>query len=179
MKLYEIGLVVGRFQMLHKGHVKMIKYALELCDKVVVFIGSSQESRTETNPFSYYVRENFFKKVFHSEIACKKLLIYPLEDIGVGNNDRWGSYILESFEKIFYRQPDLYITGCEKERPSWFSNAIAPDMDELRLSRNVLQISASECRKMLKEDRHDEWCKMVPYELYGSYESYKSIIEGI
>ena len=51
--LYTLGMVIGRFQVLHNGHVNMVKRALDLCDVVVVYIGSSQEARTKVNPFSY------------------------------------------------------------------------------------------------------------------------------
>ena len=54
--LYRIGLIVGRFQILHRGHEEMVRKALDLCDKVVVYISSSQEAGTEKNPFSYSVR---------------------------------------------------------------------------------------------------------------------------
>ena len=52
MKKYKTGLVLGRFQTFHKGHEYIINKALEICDKVLVFIGSSDKSGTIENPFS-------------------------------------------------------------------------------------------------------------------------------
>lgn len=176
MKLYNIGLVVGRFQMLHKGHEDMIRRALELCDKVVVYIGSSQASGTTRNPYSYIAREGMIEKVFESEMLMKKLLVRPLPDIGVGNNDIWGRYVLGAFEAEFHKQPDLYLTGCEKERPSWFTNSMAPEMDELRISRHKIECSASECRELMKADKYEEWCKMVPTQLIGEYKLLRGIL---
>ena len=49
MKPYKLGITVGRFQTFHKGHQVMIDKAIELCDKVGVFVGSSQESGTNKN----------------------------------------------------------------------------------------------------------------------------------
>ena len=179
MKQYKLGLIVGRFQMLHNGHVEMISTALELCDRVVVFIGSSQKQNTKENPFSYFVREQMIESAFSVEANMKKLLIRPLPDIGVGNNDMWGRYVLGVFEEEFFKQPDLYVTGCEKERGSWFTDYMAPCMDELRITRKKINISASKCREFLLKDDETNWKKNVPCELHGSYDFYKKVIQDI
>ena len=179
MKLYNIGMIIGRFQVLHRGHESMIKHALELCDKVVVYIGSSQEQRTNTNPFSFEERENMLKCVFETEHACKRLIIRPLPDIGVGNNDFWGSYVMSTFKKEFHRLPDLYVTGCEKERVSWFTNKLAPTTDELRLTRKNINVSGTWCRQTLLANDYEQWCKLVPYELYDKFEEYKNILKQL
>lgn len=179
MKLYDLGLVIGRFQILHNGHVSMIKHALEMCDRVVVFIGSSQKQGTSTNPFSFYVRQQMIEKVFSVETSTNKLLIRPLPDIGLGNNDMWGSYVMGVFEEEFGKQPDLYVTGCEKERASWFTNEIAPHMDELRISRGVISCSASECRKALLENNSEYWKQHIPYQLHKDIDFYTKILRGV
>lgn len=179
MKLYDLGLVVGRFQMFHKGHEAIIKSALEICNRVVVFIGSSQKCNTNKNPFSYYVREAHIEKVFPVEYKEGKILVRPLPDIGVGNNEMWGKYILGVFEEEFGKQPDLYVTGCEKERPSWFTNEIAPSMDELRISRSNINISASNAREALKSGDVELWKQMVPYQLYKEFEFCERVVKEI
>ena len=51
-KPYDVGLIVGRFQTLHKGHEKLIETGLMLCDRLLILIGSSQECGTERNPLN-------------------------------------------------------------------------------------------------------------------------------
>lgn len=179
MKLYDIGLIIGRFQVLHKGHESMVRHALELCNKVVIYIGSSQEQRTEANPFSYTERVEMFKAVFASEYTHKRLILRPLPDIGVGNNDSWGAYVMNTFEKEFHRLPDLYITGCEKIRTSWFTDVIAPTVDELRLTRNNIKVSGTSCREALFINDYEKWQKSVPYKLFNKFEEYKNIVKGV
>ena len=179
MKIYNFGMVIGRFQVLHKGHVSMIRHALEFCEQVVVYIGSSQEMRTNTNPFSYEERVEMFKEVFAIEFACKKLIIRPLPDIGVGNNDSWGEYVLNTFKKEFHRLPDLYVSGCEKERSSWFTDEMAPNTDELRMTRKNINVSGTWCRQALIANDYGQWCQMVPYELFDKYEEYKNILKEV
>ena len=61
MKKYKTGLVLGRFQTFHNGHEYIINKALEICDKVLVFIGSSDKFGTIENPFSYELRKKLIK----------------------------------------------------------------------------------------------------------------------
>ena len=57
MEKYKIGVVLGRFQMLHKGHISLIDEASKLSDKVVVLVGSADKSNTIDNPFSFEERK--------------------------------------------------------------------------------------------------------------------------
>lgn len=179
MYLYNSGLLIGRFQMLHRGHVEMINKALDFCRKVVVFIGSAQEHGTERNPFSYAVRYGMLEKVFAGEIASGRLIVRPLYDVGLGDNDSWGAYVMREYESLFYSQPDLYITGCDKERQSWFNDTIAPNMDEHRITRQAIKVSGSDCRQALAYDNEGLWRSMVPYELYDKYSFYQKIVGDI
>ena len=51
-KKFKLGFMVGRFQMLHKGHESLINEGLELCERFVLLLGNSEESRTKNNPFT-------------------------------------------------------------------------------------------------------------------------------
>lgn len=179
MKLYKLGLVIGRFQPLHNGHVEMIRRALELCEKVVIYVGSAQAAGTKDNPFSYCVREGMIEKVFETDYITKRLLVRPLYDIGAGNNDIWGRYILGLFEEEFHQQPDLYLSGCELSRSSWFNSDIAPKMDELRISRNGIKTSGTQCRQLLKENKKEVFFEFVPKELLEKYDIYQKIVYNI
>lgn len=178
-KLYKLGMVLGRFQVLHNGHVNMVRRALDLCDIVVVYIGSSQASRTQTNPFSYEERRDMFAEVFTLEMTCGRLIIRPLPDIGVGNNEGWGAYVLNTFENEFHTLPDLYVSGCEKERSSWFTNEMAPNTDELRMTRHNIEVSGTLCRTTLLENNYDKWCDLVPWALFNKFNTYQTILKEI
>ena len=179
MRLYKLGMVLGRFQVLHNGHASMVKRALDLCDVVVVYIGSSQEARTKVNPFSYDERREMFEQVFALERACGRLIIRPLPDIGVGNNANWGDYVLNTFKEEFKKLPDLYVSGCEKERSSWFTNEMAPNTDELRMTRHNIEVSGTLCRSILIANNYTKWQELVPIELFNKFEDYKNILNLI
>jgi hypothetical protein len=97
----------------------------------------------------------------------------------VGNNENWGAYVLNTFEKEFHKLPDLYVSGCEKERSSWFTNELAPNTDELRMTRHNIEVSGTLCRATLIENDYDKWCELVPWTLFNKFEDYKNILREI
>ena len=150
-KPYKLGIIVGRFQNIHAGHEEMIEKALELCDRVAVFVGSSQESGTNKNPFSYELRRELLTRLFGD-----KILIYPLPDIGVGNNSRWGDYVLRNVEERVGMLPDLLVSGKESRRKDWFDGVEGVSIAELYIPKTI-DISASRMRTYLETDDFDSW----------------------
>ena len=61
--IYKRGLVIGRFQPLHSGHENMIRRALDVCDEVVIVIGSAQESEQKKS-FNFKERINIIVATF-------------------------------------------------------------------------------------------------------------------
>ena len=122
MKKYNVGLVIGRFQPFHKGHEYMIRKALSLCKRVVVLVGSSQESGTERNPFNYQIRKEMIEKVFKKEVSFNRIVIIPIVDKGYGNSPMWGDYIAKACFDSTGENPDLYISGCAEERSNWLNH---------------------------------------------------------
>ncbi|MES2155248.1 MAG: adenylyltransferase/cytidyltransferase family protein [bacterium] len=58
------GLVVGRFQPLHIGHVHLIQQAREQCGTVVIAVGSTNAKPNARNPFSFEERKAMLQAVF-------------------------------------------------------------------------------------------------------------------
>ena len=63
MKKYKTALFIGRFQPFHNGHLYSLKKCLDIAEKVVVAVGSSQESGTENNPWGYKIRKQMVCEV--------------------------------------------------------------------------------------------------------------------
>lgn len=74
------ALFLGRFQPFHLGHLNDVKLALSECDKLIIAIGSSQESGTIQNPFSFLEREKMIKLTLESE-KISGCIVKPIEDI--------------------------------------------------------------------------------------------------
>ena len=156
-KPFQLGILVGRFQTMHLGHEQMVQTALDLCRETAVFIGSSQESGTNKNPLSYEIRKQLLQNVFGD-----RLQIYPLPDIGVGNNSRWGDYVLRNVFERFGVMPDLLVSGKESRRPDWFEGPGAPAISELYIPKTI-DISATQMREFAKAGKLDAFKAMSPF----------------
>ena len=169
-KPYKLGILVGRFQTIHLGHEKMVNTALHLCRQVGVFVGSSQESLTCRNPFSYEIREEMLHAVFGDAIR-----VYPLPDIGVGNNSRWGDYVLQNVEARFSCLPDLLVSGKEARRLDWFDSVAGLAISELYIPKSI-DISATEMRQFFLADDFESWKKHTNPRLWSKYPELRQIV---
>lgn len=85
MKPYDVGLVCGRFQTFHKGHEKLVDTGLLLCDRLLILIGSAQESGTERNPFNINTRTKILREIYGDR---PEIMIYALSDMTDENDVR-------------------------------------------------------------------------------------------
>ena len=168
-KAYELGILVGRFQNLHLGHEDMIRKALAVCDTVAVFIGSSQESGTSKNPYSYELRAELLRAVFGDQLQ-----IFPLPDIGIGNTALWGEYVLDNVKKQLGRLPDLLVTGKEARRVNWLDGEQGQYVSELQVPKKI-DISATEVRSFLLNNDRESWEKYTSPELWSYYEALQQL----
>lgn len=77
MKPYDVGMICGRFQTFHKGHESLVKTGLELCDRVLILIGSAQECGTERNPLNINTRTKMLKEIYGDN---SNIMIYGLSE---------------------------------------------------------------------------------------------------
>ena len=171
MYAYPVGLVVGRFQTFHKGHENMIRTALDVCDTVLIFIGSAQEENTQKNPYSYMQRLYIIKKVFENECKARRLIIQPLQDIGVGNTAKWGEYVLQTAREIYGINPRVMVSGKEARRNAWFDD----ELDELFVSKTC-EISATDLREAMLRDDRVFWQKYVPMAIWDDYDDLRRLL---
>ncbi|MGL4669597.1 MAG: nicotinamide-nucleotide adenylyltransferase [Methanobacteriaceae archaeon] len=86
------GLLVGRMQPVHKGHLEVIKKILTEVDEIVIGIGSAQHSHTTKDPFTAGERIMMLSQALSDEeIDASKYYIIPIEDIQC--NSVWVSHI--------------------------------------------------------------------------------------
>jgi nicotinamide-nucleotide adenylyltransferase len=116
------GLFVGRFQPIHKGHVKVIKDILEKVDELVIVVGSAQYSHRADNPFTVGERITMIRKAFESEgIPLTRCWIIPVPDIHI--HMMWVAEVMgytPKFDIVFTNEPltrRLFIEAGFKVKP--------------------------------------------------------------
>ena len=90
------GLILGRFQPFHYGHLELIKGIIENGVEPLICIGSAQYSHTDENPFTVIERKKMIDTIMKS-INCK-YNIFEIPDIN--NYDLYVSH-LEKFVPSF------------------------------------------------------------------------------
>tara|TARA_Y100001970_G_scaffold127050_1_gene157003 strand:- start:460 stop:951 length:492 start_codon:yes stop_codon:yes gene_type:complete len=90
------GLILGRFQPFHLGHLKLIKSIVNEQIEPVICIGSAQHSYTAENPFTVEERKKMIEEVM-KDLDCK-YSIFGIPDIN--NYDLYVSH-LETFVPNF------------------------------------------------------------------------------
>ena len=169
-KPYRLGIIIGRFQIFHAGHEFMIGKAMELCEEVGIFIGSSQESGTSKNPFTYETRKSLIETVCGEGIK-----VYPLPDIGVGNNNKWGDYVIQNVEERFGTAPDLFISGKEQRRIDWFDSVKGITISELYVPKTI-DISASQMRAFMLSGDAASWRRYSDPRLWDRFDELRDIV---
>lgn len=80
-KKFKVGLVIGRFQPFHNGHLYLLQEALTIADKIVIGIGSSNVSNSD-NPWSFEERKRVVEEVLKKEkLEDKVIRIVDIPDV--------------------------------------------------------------------------------------------------
>ena len=144
-----IGMLIGRFQPLHKGHVKAIEFSLKNSDKLFIVIGSSEKSNQKRNPFSFEERKKMIELAINEKELQDNISIIPIND--ANNHTEWIASIKNTVGEY-----NLIFTNDELTEKLFKKNETKVINVPL-LDRNIL--SATEVRKRLELDK--EWKSLV------------------
>jgi nicotinamide-nucleotide adenylyltransferase len=84
------GLLIGRFQPFHLGHLAAVNFALENVDSLAIGIGSSNRSNEKRNPFTADERKEMIESSL-GESVLKRVRIYYIPD--VEDHDKWTFHV--------------------------------------------------------------------------------------
>ena len=144
------GILIGRLQPIHKGHIQVIKKILEEVDEIIICIGSAQLSHELKDPFTAGERVVMVTQALAEEnIDPGRYYIIPMEDINY--NAIWTAHVkmmTPPFSIVYSGNPlvkELFAEeGYEVKNPPLFDR---------------LHLSGSEVRKRILND--DNWQELV------------------
>ncbi len=158
------GLLVGRMQPVHNGHLQVIKSILKEVDEVIIGIGSAQLSHTLKDPFTAGERVMMLTKALSENgINASKYYIIPIQDVAC--NSTWVAHVkmlTPPFKYIYSGNPlvqRLFIeAGNKVTEPPLFNREI---------------YSGTEVRRRILTD--EDWETLVPKSVVNVIEE----IDGI
>ena len=99
------GLLIGRFQPFHLGHLEALQFALSKVDKFWLGLGSSNKPIEQNNPFSAEERKKMILSSIDDSMK-NKITIYFIPD--VDNHVKWIEKIdtiVPKFDIVFSNDP--------------------------------------------------------------------------
>lgn len=145
------GLLIGRMQPVHKGHISVIQETLKEVDELIIGVGSSDKSHTNSNPFTGGERILMLTNALREyNIDASKYYIIPLEDIAC--NSLWVGHVkmlTPPFTKVYSGNYLVQQLFEEENYP-----VIQPPLF------NRKEYSGTEVRKRIL--KNENWEKLVP-----------------
>ena len=120
------GLLVGRFQPFHNGHLAVIRSIRRRrpSEALLLGIGSAQVSHTRENPFTAGER---FEMIVRSLEASRLRGVLPVPIVDVNRHSLWVAHVralLPEFGRVYTNNPLTRLLferdGLRVESPPWF-----------------------------------------------------------
>jgi nicotinamide-nucleotide adenylyltransferase len=111
-----VGLLVGRFQPFHLGHLEAVKYALREVDYLYVVVGSAQKSHERGNPFTAGERIAMIKAALDGNgVDPARWMAIPIAD--ADSHSLWVSTVgsmVPKFDMVFTNDTLTYLLFREE-----------------------------------------------------------------
>lgn len=163
----KIGIFIGRFQPVHRGHLHAIGIAASQVDKLYILIGSANLCRSIKNPWTYSERVDMIRsKLWSNHITNVEFA--PLNDYPY-NDPQWIADVRATVEHYITGAPILF--GHKKEGNNylqWFPDWKFKDIEAL------YQVDATTIRRQMFETDSPEMPRTVRDD-YAYYEKEKSL----
>lgn len=145
------GILIGRMQPVHNGHMEVIKRILEEVDEIVIGIGSAQLSHEVKDPFTAGERVVMMTQALAEiDVDPSRYYIIPMQDINF--NAIWASHVkmlTPPFSIVYSGNPlvkQLFAEeGYEVRQPPLYDR---------------IHLSGTEVRRRILED--ENWQELVP-----------------
>lgn len=148
-----VCLFVGRFQPFHNGHLMVLKGMVKVCDKIVIGIGSSQESMTAENPFTAAERREMIQRALQGVDLIPKYDINLVDVPDETDDDVWAKKCVE----LAGGEVSAVWTGNENTKKCFEAIGV-----KVQTIKEVPRISATEVRRKMLAD--EDWASLVPEE---------------
>ena len=145
------GLLIGRFQPFHLGHLEALQFALSKVDKLWLGLGSSNKPIGKSNPFSAEERKKMILSSINESMK-NKITIYFIPD--VDNHVKW-------IEKIDTIVPKFDIVFSNDPLTNYLYSERTVQVISIPFLKRE-QISGTRIRDLIKNDQ--KWDDLVPSE---------------
>lgn len=130
----DVAVIVGRWQILQRGHISLLRAALAAAPRVVIVIGSAWRARDPRNPFTWQERQQQFEAVLTPEQRASVSFL-PVRDYF--DDERWAEAVRNGVGQITSHGDGITLVGFKKDHtssyldnfPGWGLLEIEPEYD--------------------------------------------------
>lgn len=141
------AVLIGRFQPPHSAHLKLLRRALDVADRVIVVLGSHRGARTVKNPWSAAEREAMLRACLTSGENAR-VAVEPVRDY-LYNDALWLADLQQKVRMAAEgdcETPTFALVGHYKDRSSYYLRLFPRwRFDEVRFQRHEV-LSATDIR---------------------------------
>jgi bifunctional NMN adenylyltransferase/nudix hydrolase len=129
-----ITVIVGRWQLFHKGHETLLNAALALAGQVIVVVGSAFRARDVRNPFTWEERQAMIVATL-SDTEKDRVRFFPVRDYY--DDVRWNKAVREGIAQLVPENAPITLLGFKKDHtsyyldhfPNWTFRTVAQEVD--------------------------------------------------
>jgi len=143
------GLLIGRFQPFHLGHLDAVLFGLSRTENLFIGIGSSNKSNESRNPFSAKERREMITSSIEPSMA-ERIKIFDIPD--VGDHEKWAfevDKIVPKYDVVFTN--DEFTQTLFEKREMNVVPVVLKDREKF---------SGTNIRKLIADDKN--WQDLVP-----------------
>lgn len=145
-EISNVAVIIGRWQILQRGHGSLLRAALEAAPRVVVVIGSACRARDPRNPFTWQERQQQFEAVLAPGQRARVSFL-PMRDYF--DDERWREAVREGVVKLTSRAAQITLVGFKKDRTSSYLDDF-PGWSLLEIERES-DVSSTDLRNIYFE----------------------------
>lgn len=185
-ELHRIGVVIGRFQPLHKAHLsEVLLPALKQVDTLIILLGSSRRPRTPKDPWTdenradmiylglrdsgldFNQAEPFY---LYDRDSKKSVYIVPIRDSAYSNT-QWQLNVQEKVREVVAKvrgkllvpqEIEISLFGVDRDESTFYLDFF-PQWKSKTLVRDGKEdkVNGTMCRDLIFTFDEDEWSRMV------------------
>jgi bifunctional NMN adenylyltransferase/nudix hydrolase len=167
--MHEFGVLIGRFQPFHNGHLATVRVALKTAHKLIIVLGGHNRAQDVRNPWTSAQRMNMIRDSLSIE-ENKRVQFVMANDYDY-NNLLWVTAIQEAVHEATDGASDVVLIGHKKDASSFYLKLFPQWGDHIDTGLS-LPVDATKVRDLMFTQDKIGIKDMVPPIVYSSIVTY-------
>lgn len=157
--MHKYGVLIGRFEPYHNGHKKLVDFALQHCEELIVILGSCNTACSIKNPWNAQERQEMILACHEQD--AERITFIEASDY-LYNDNRWVTSIQQQVDEVTDGSDDIALFGENKDRTTFYLKMF-PQWEHISIGEErIKDLDATLIRELYFTGRWEELCARVP-----------------